>query len=170
MKRMLVMILLLCICVFTAAEAEFGCVCGDAQCTCFMQLGDEGMGVEAAAQLLVQQGYMQQSAPETVFSAQMEAAVRAFQREHHLPESGMLDDATLTWLIWGMSPDALDEEQPLLCGNPVWIPTDGGIRHHKRDSCCKMLDPRLVSQRNALAMDMLECGRCKPNGFNTELP
>lgn len=77
----------------------------------------------------------------------------------------MLDDDTLTLLLWGMLPSALDQAEPASSKLPMWIPTDGGIRHHDLKTCSNMLDPRLVSQRNALAMEMLHCGRCKPAGY-----
>ena len=68
-----------------------------------------------------------------------------------------------------MIPQELDVAEPDSIGCLVWIPTDGGIRHHKRCTCSSMFDPRLVSQRNALKMDMQACGRCDPDGFNTDL-
>lgn len=96
-------------------------------------------------------------------------AVLRLQQANALPETGLMDDATLTLLLFGLSPDELDVSDPFSVGGPVWVPTDGGKRHHRKPSCSGMLDPRLVSQRNALAMDMLPCGRCKPDGFNTSL-
>ena len=149
--------------------AEIPCICGQEDCLCFIQMGDEGHPVEAIQNQLVSQGYLAQNDDASIFDENTKMAVIAFQLENNLEATGMMDDDTLTLLLWGLLPDELDQVDPLSIGKPVWIPTDGGIRHHKRATCCAMLDPRLISQRNALKMEMTRCGRCRPDGSNTEL-
>lgn len=151
------------------ALAEVSCICPSERCTCFIQFGDEGMAVQRIEELLIEQGYLAYSDRASVFGNAMFQAVLRLQQAYSLPETGLMDDTTLTVLLFGISPDELSVSDPFSVGEPVWIPTDGGKRHHRKPSCSGMLDPRLVSQRNALAMDMLPCGRCKPDGFNTIL-
>lgn len=151
------------------ALAEDDCICGQPDCVCFIQLGDGGMAVEAIQNALVEQGYLQPNDDASGFDEATRQAVMAFQTAHELSPTGMMDDSTLTLLLWGMTPEELDEADPLSIGLLVWVPTDCGIRHHKRESCCDMLDPRLISRRNALRMEMEPCGRCQPTGLNTEL-
>ena len=148
-----------------SALAEIHCVCGLEACICFIQLGDEGMAVEAVQNELVAQGWLAPKDDASSFDEKTRLAVIAFQAAHELPATGMMDDDTLTLLLWGMLPDELDVRRPESSTLPMWIPTDGGIRHHDKRTCSNMHDPRLVSQRNALAMNMLPCGRCKPFGY-----
>ncbi len=156
----------LCLCLLgSAALAEIPCICGYADCLCFIQLGDEGMAVEAIQNALVEQGWLAAKDDASAFDEKTQQAVIAFQTAHELSPTGQMDDDTLTLLLWGMLPEALDAAQPFSSTLTVWIPTDGGIRHHDTPTCSQMYDPRLVSQRNALAMNMLHCGRCKPAGY-----
>ena len=161
-------VLLLCL-MLSVAQASFDCICGQEQCVCFIQTGDEGPAVKAVVRMLMQQGYLPPKMPVSLYSEQVTQAVIAFQKAHKRPETGMLDDETLTLLIWSVTCEELDAQNPLMLGTPVWIPTDGGRRHHSDPTCCDMYDPRLVSHRNALAMDMQRCGRCKPTGLDTIL-
>lgn len=161
-----ILLLILCICLVSCtALAEIPCVCGLEDCQCFIQFGDEGMAVEAIQNALVFQGWLAPDDDASAFDERTRQAVIAFQNAHELSPTGMLDDDTLTLLLWGMMPDELDAAQPESSRLAMWIPTDGGIRHHDSPTCSGMLDPRLVSQRNALAMNMLHCGRCKPFGY-----
>lgn len=168
MRRIAFLIVCLSL-IFSIAVAEVYCICGLTRCRCFIQEGDEGRAVEAIQNALVSQGYLPPNDDATIFDAKTTVAVKAFQEKHGLSVTGMMDDATLTLLLWGMLPEEVDAVQPGSIGLPVWIPTDGGIRHHDWAGCCNMYDPRLVSHRNAMEMNMLACGRCKPNGDNTEL-
>lgn len=168
MRKLTAGLLMLCL-LCSAALAEITCICGNEACLCFIQLGDEGLAVEAIQEALKAQGYLAGNDDASVFDEKTQQATLAFQEANGLSPTGMMDDDTLTLLLWGLLPEALDQAEPAALGGAVWIPTDGGIKHHKRGSCCKMLDPRLVSQRNALLMGMEPCGRCKPDGFNTEL-
>ena len=148
------------------AYAELPCECGDASCRCFIQLGDEGMAVDAIQNALTSQGYLPANKDASSFDESTLQAVIAFQTANNLPPTGMMDDATLTLLLWGMLPEELDAARPDTSKLRMWIPTDGGIRHHNTPTCSKMYDPRMVTQRNALAMNMLHCGRCKPDGYH----
>ncbi len=164
MRKMLLLLLCLCFC-SCVARAEIPCQCGESACRCFIQLGDEGVPVEFIQHTLIEQGYLAAADDGSVFDERTQRAVLRFQEAHGLPLTGVMDDGTLTLLLWGMLPEELDLAQPESSALPMWVPTDGGIRHHDNRTCSNMTDPRLVSQRNALAMGMLHCGRCKPDGY-----
>lgn len=164
MRKLLVLLLGLSLFICTA-HAEIPCGCVETACQCFIQLGDEGMAVEFIQNTLIEKGYLAPNDDASAFDEKTQQAVIAFQQANDLPPTGMMDDDTLTLLLWGMLPEALDEAHPETSSLVMWIPTDGGIRHHDTPTCSKMYDPRLVSQRNALAMGMLHCGRCKPQGY-----
>lgn len=164
MRRLLCCMLLLCM-VSACAAAEIPCQCGQEDCLCFIQLGDEGPAVEFIQNMLTARGYLAPKDDASAFDEKTHLAVKRFQQDNNLSPTGMMDDETLTLLLWGMLPEELDAVHPASSTLIVWIPTDGGIRHHDLKTCSKMIDPRLVSQRNALAMEMLHCGRCKPPGY-----
>ena len=42
----------------------------------------------------------------------------------------------------------------------VWIPTNGGTKHHKTANCSKMIDPILVPKSEALSRGFGSCGKC----------
>lgn len=147
------------------ACAELLCQCGLEQCICFIQLGDEGPAVEFIQNALIAQGYLAPNDDSSAFDEKTQQAVLRFQQQNALLLTGTMDDDTLTLLIWGMLPEELNWAKPGSSQLAMWIPTDGGIRHHDKQDCSKMIDPRLVTQRNALAMEMLHCGRCKPDGY-----
>lgn len=147
------------------AAAEIPCQCNQTECTCFIQLGDEGPAVEFIQNALISQGYLSPGDDASSYDEFTYQAVIRFQQQKGLSPTGMMDDDTLTLLLWGMLPDELTAAKPGSSVLVMWIPTDGGKRHHDKEDCSGMHDPRLVSQRNALAMDMLHCGRCKPAGY-----
>ena len=163
MRKVLVLLTLAFCC--SQVFAEIPCQCSQELCLCFIQLGDEGPAVEFIQNTLVAKGYLAPHDDASAFDAKTQQAVLRFQTEHDLSPTGTMDDDTLTLLLWGMLPEELDKSEPSSSTLPMWIPTDGGIRHHDTKTCSQMLDPRLVSQRNALAMNMLHCGRCKPFGY-----
>ena len=164
MKR-LIAFLLIGICLicsaFSASElyTERGCDCQAEPCSCFMQLGDEGVPVKAVISVLKEKGYLK-SGIEATYTAAVAEAVMALQREMGLPETGMLDDETLTYLLWGMSSEALDTARPDLSLEVVYVPTDGGKKFHDNIKCSKMIDPRKVSRRNAEKLGIDDCGIC----------
>lgn len=163
MRKLLMMLCLLCsFC--CECLAEIPCTCGLDQCICFIQLGDGGVAMEYIQHELIAQGYLLPSQDSALFDEHTLQAVLHFQEANGLPHTGLMDDATLTLLLWGMLPDALDIADPLSNGRAVWIPTDGGIRRHVKPTCSKMSDPRRVSVRNAAVLNMQPCGRCNKDG------
>lgn len=163
------LLLALCFCMFTfSACAEISCVCMQEDCTCFIQLGDEGMAVEVIQNTLTSHGYLAPEDDASTYDENTRQAVICFQLANDLTPTGRMDDNTLTLLLWGMLPEALDEASPAISNSAMWIPTDGGIRYHDMSTCSKMYDPRLVALRNALALGMTPCGRCKPEGYQSK--
>ena len=163
MKR--VLIISLCICLLCSISfAEIPCQCHSERCTCFIQLGDGGPEMEYIQHALIRLGYLDAGNDAHLFDERTLQAVLRFQEANGLPATGMLDDKTLTLLLWGMLPEELDEVKPYSNGNAIWIPTDGGRRRHRKAECCGMFDPRLVSVRNADLMDMKPCGICNRDG------
>lgn len=168
MRKMLFVLICLWI-TCSIACAEIPCVCGRTNCICFIQEGDEGRAVNAIKKALFAQGFLAKKAPVNLFNAATTEAVMAFQAANDLPITGRMDDETLTLLLWGVLPEKLKPAQPWSASEVAWIPTDGGIRHHCDWACWKMYDPRLVSKRNAIKMNMLNCGTCHPEAVDTVL-
>ena len=164
MKRIVIISLLLAMMVCPAL-ADVSCACSEEPCICFIQLGDEGPAIEYIQHALIAQGFLSAQSDGALFDQRTLQAVLRFQEAHDLPATGMMDDVTLTLLLWGLTPAELDQREPLSNGNAIWIPTDGGIRRHWKSTCSKMFDPRRVSVRNAAFMDMQPCGRCNKNGI-----
>lgn len=154
----------LCLLISAACEADFSldCTCGLEKCSCFLQEGDRGSAVRGVIARLKEEGLLSKSHVVERFDEEVTLAVRAFQTAHGLPPTGTLDDMTLTLLLWGLTPSELTLANPGSNPNPVWIPTDGGIRRHRIPACCGMNDPRKVSVRNAEALGMEPCGVCRP--------
>ena len=163
MHRWLVFLVLMCF-VGTAC-AEIPCQCDLENCQYFIQMGDGGPAIEFIQHALIVKGYLAFEDDSSTFDEATRQAVIQFQQDNHLPLTGMMDDETLTLILWNMLPEELDKQNPLSSTLPVWIPNDGGIRHHVENTCSQMFDPHLVTQRNALAMNMLHCGRCQPPGY-----
>lgn len=148
-----------------SAFAEIKCVCKEDPCICFIQEGDASPVIAGALRLLEEKGYItldkvQQSAVSCLLNEKAAAAVRAFQRDQALPETGQLDDETLTRLIFGLSPAELSNAKPDLSAAAVWIPVKGGTEYHLDPACCAMIHPRLITQRNAEALKIDKCGLC----------
>ena len=163
MRRLLLILLCLLFC-FDFAFAELPCVCFQEPCVCYIQLDDGGPALEYIQHALISQGFLNESNDAYLFDKYTLQAILAFQESNNLPQTGTLDDATLTLLLWGMLPEELDLAEPLSKGRLVWIPTDGGIRRHLKPDCCGMFSPRRVSVRNAELMNMLPCGICNRGG------
>lgn len=70
MRKLSWLALLLCA-LACAAYAEIPCQCGQPECLCFIQLGDEGMAVEAVQNALVAQGYLAPNADASAFDEKM---------------------------------------------------------------------------------------------------
>lgn len=142
------------------------CDCYQTNCSCFIQLGDEGPIVTAIINLLIDQGYCDDHQDVFCFDERAKNGVIKLQEEYGLPQTGMLDDDTLTLLIWGCLPEELDEKELESRCDFNWVPTDGGQKRHIKDTCSKMKDPRKVSVRNAEALGYKACKRCN----KTDLP
>ncbi len=50
--------------------------------------------------------------------------------------------------------------QPETSGNLVWIPTNGGVKYHKKSSCSNMKNPIRVTIETAKSNGFGPCGRC----------
>ena len=143
------------------------CDCGKDDCTCFIQLGDSGDFVKGIVELLIEQSYLEAETPKGRYSEEVEAAVDRFQKDHHLPITGTMDDDTLTLLIWGVLPEKLDVMMPVESRKPetypdtVYVPTDGGIKRHSEPECSGIYDPRKVSIRNAVKLEYDACEKCE---------
>ena len=120
-------------------------------------MGDDGPAVKKIVMLLYEKNYLN-SSKGSDYDRKVYEAVLAFQREHGLEENGMMDDETLSLLIWGTASEAMSHEEV----TEVWIPTDGGKKRHRTQTCSNMYDPRKLSSRNAEALGMEACKRCKP--------
>lgn len=168
MKRLLALVLLL-VCLLPMVWAEeigIECACREENCICFLQLQDEGTAMRGVIALLKEKGYLTDGRIKVTYTEKVETAVKALQKEHQLPETGLLDDETLTYLIWGMSSAELDEVKPLLSRDVVWVPTGGGEKYHGKMNCSGMGNPRKMLRRNADALGIEPCRRCNQSSSN----
>lgn len=176
MKRWLLLLLCL-LTVFSAlSEAEFSdpfaCDCGfDAEkgevCACFLQEGDIGPAVNGVIEHLKERGYLPFQHARGVFDREVTDAVRRFQRDVDLDETGVLDHETLTYLLfYEVLPDfyLMTEEEETL----VWVPTDGGDHMHDNNECSNMIAPRKISEKNAEALSIEKCEHCLRDGWLDE--
>jgi len=164
MRRILILVFCLLL-GLNAAASELPCeYCQQHPCNCYIQLGDGGPAIEYIQHALISQGYLHSSNDAYLFDNDTLDAICRFQSAYELPVTGMLDDNTLTLLLWGVSPEELDILEPLTNGRFVWLPTDGGIRRHLKSTCCNMFNPRRVSVRNADLMNFMPCGKCNRGG------
>ena len=161
MQRILAFVLaMLLMPTFCHASEKIFCDCEKNPCICFIQQGDEGPCVRAVIKLLIEKGYCNEKQKVSVFDAGAVRGVMALQEEYQLPVTGMLDDETLTLLIFGMLPEELDQADSSSRGDYNWLPTDGGKKRHVNADCSKMYDPRKVSVRNAEALGYTNCKKC----------
>ena len=145
---------------WASASEKITCDCHVVPCVCFIQQGDEGPFVSAVIRLLKEKGYCGPKQKISIFDEGVLDGVMALQKEFGLEETGMLDDETLTALIFGMLPEELDGAEPLSKGDLNWVPTDGGDQRHRLPTCSSMLTPRKVSIRNAEALGFPACQTC----------
>lgn len=163
MKRQICCLTWLMLClVCRLVCAQIMCDCGQKECVCFIQMGDEGIAVKGIIKRLADQGYLK-SGKGSTYNERVVDAVCAFQKDNGVQATGMMDDDTLTLLIWGMDAEALDRAKPKSNPGTVYVPTDGGKKRHKKPTCSGMYDPRKMSVRNAEALDIEVCKRCKPD-------
>lgn len=169
-KRVLALALAIALCLSAAGEARLYCECRQENCICFIQYMDEGQAVKQIIAVLAYYGYLPKDNTPALFDEAVAFAVLAFQRDAGLYETGMMDDDTLTLLLMELQPVYSEKSislKPASASRAVWVPTNGGIRHHSKPTCSKMYDPRLVSELNALKMDMQPCGICRPDKNET---
>lgn len=164
MKRLIIIVFLILMLLGAHAQEEadmFACRCGEEKCVCFLQEGDIGPATEGVIRLLKDRGYLAALHSRGVFDEEVTLAVKAFQKDSDLEETGMLDNDTLTMLIFGELPGAgvFEAEGEWV---QLWIPTDGGICRHEDPTCCNIKNPRIISERNAAALMMEACEICMP--------
>ena len=137
----------------STAVAEIPCDCGQSQCTCFIQIGDEGIAVKGIIVHLNEMGYLKKSSG-SMFDDEVYEAVRGFQLDSGITQTGMIDDVTLSLLLNNKPLDSSEAD------HIVWVPTDGGKKSHSNPYCSGMYDPRKISVDNATALGIEPCKRC----------
>lgn len=146
-----------------AGSDLFVCDCGfdegsGEKCACFLQEGDIGPAVNGVIAQLMEKGYLPFTHARGVFDSKVTAAVRLFQRDMDLFESGVLDMDTLEYLLLN----------PVLPNMPfesrrdalMWVPTDGGVHLHIRRECSGMIAPRKITYDIASALGIKPCAHC----------
>lgn len=152
---LLALALLLAVPALAAIEDD----CGQTPCVCFLQEGDEGIAVEGVTALLAAQGYLPKKS--ATFTKNVTAAVVSYQSDNGLEKTGMLDDDTLTLLVFGKTSDELTAADGSSDPNTVWVPVNGGKKRHGKSTCSGMDHPRKMSVRNAEALGIEPCKKCK---------
>jgi len=149
-----------------SAFAYIPCQCKNPpeQCTCFIQLGDKGYAVKQIIKVLQDKQYLGQLTNKSEFTPEVKQAVLKFQADHNLECTGWMDDETLDALLEGILPDKTDKKPKEVWNSKFWdticyIPTDGGIKHHSNPLCSDMLNPRLMSRKNAMSLIIGPCGK-----------
>ena len=110
------------------------------------------MAVEAIQHALINAGYLAPNQDASAYDLARSLGVIAFQKAHDPSPTGMMDDETLTLLLWNMTPEELDQAMPFSIGRFVLGPDGRRQKCHVQSTCSKMPDPRLVSVRNAQQM------------------
>lgn len=121
---------------------------------------DEGPAVTAMIRLLKDQGWLAENHAAGVFDEDVTFAIMAFQEQNGLEATGYMDDETLTLLIWGLSVEELNEAISDNLTEYVWLPTHGGQKFHADETCSGMIEPRIVTARNAIALGVSPCRKC----------
>ena len=173
MKRLIGFLLCLLLVIPAFSEPAymdpFACDCGFDEemgeaCACFLQEGDVGPFVNGVIVLLKERGYLPQMHSRGVFDAEVTEAVKRFQYDADLTETGMLDHETLSYLIFldtGLDGFLYSDDRPEL----MWTPTDGGDKAHTNKECSSMIAPRKISKRNAFALGIDKCEHCFKEGY-----
>ena len=167
MKRGFIWLLIALVCFFTAFSEEnkstLLCDCSEETCICFLQEEDIGPAVQKVIVYLKERGYLSQEHSRGVFDAEVTLAVMRFQKDQDLEQTGMLDNATLTKLIFDGLPESMymwNEKSEIL----LWIPSDGGVCKHLNPDCYGILNPRKISMLNAEALMLDACDHCIRGG------
>ena len=146
---------------YADSSSSFQCDCNQTPCICFIQLGDKGNAVKQIIEILIDKGYLSRNTSTGMFSLEVETAVKRFQSNNKLKATGMMDDDTLTLLLWGVLTKTTDTNS-VNTPKYVYIPTDGGKKRHLNPKCSKMEDPRKVSVQNAEKLGFMPCKKCNP--------
>ncbi|MBR3494354.1 MAG: peptidoglycan-binding protein [Clostridia bacterium] len=150
---------MLCFTFCNCAYAHIPCECyhSPEECTCFIQLGDQGKAVEGIIHELQKQGYLGKLRKKAEFTAEVRQAVVQFQEEHDLECNGYMDDETLSVLLTG----SMSEIESAY----GFVPTDGGRKYHSNPYCCSMDYPRRISCVNARILGIVPCLKCSRDGY-----
>ena len=152
-RKILVCVFMLILVFVHTSFAEISCDCGEQLCTCFIQMGDEGIVVKQIITCLYDLGYISTQRIDE-FDRQVYDAVVLFQSDRSIRMTGMCDDPTLSALV-GNAEVSTESDTDI-----VWIPTDGGKKYHAKPACSGMNNPRKISMPNAVALQIEPCKRC----------
>ena len=141
------------------AFAHIPCRCNNPpdQCTCFIQLGDQGLAVEKIISRLKDKGYLDKKAAKSTFNPEVKQAILQFQTDNNLERTGWMDDETLDALCKGVLPEDSTSHSIEFWDSICFVPTDGGKKHHSDPTCSGMLNPRMISRVNAMSLGILPC-------------
>ena len=139
------------------AAAEIVCACSENNRVCFIQMGDEGVAAKGIIERLHHSGYFASSRVGEYNRTVYEAVCR-FQEDSGFEPTGMMDDLTLTYLLWKETDSKINDADAA----EVWVPTDGGKKRHAKQTCSGMYDRRKMSVKNARELGLDACQRCNP--------
>ena len=133
-----------------------------------MKPGDRGPAVIALRDRLVAMGYLGRSASGT-YDDRLQAAIRAFQREHGLETDGIAGPST----IGSLNRSAGDRLKSVIVAmeRERWLPTDRGRRHilvNLTDFSARILDDDTVTFRTRAVIGKNSSGRRSPE-FSDEM-
>lgn len=74
------------------------------------------------------------------------------------PNYGTTGEEVTAFMDWVEKTE--EEKGEEIEGEMVWVPTNGGRKHHKSETCSGMDNPILVSKEEALKMDFDACKKC----------
>ena len=142
---------------FGSAVAHIACQCGNPadQCICFVQLGDKGLAVRKTIEVLQSRGYLDKVKIKSEFTIEVQMAIKRFQIDSGLEDTGWLDDETLNMLLGGK----LKQNEMIPSDGICYVPTDGGQKYHLSPFCSGMQHPRLISIENAKRLGIDACGK-----------
>lgn len=162
MTRRLRVLTLILICsiltmLFGSAVAHIACQCGNPadQCICFVQLGDKGLAVRKTIEVLQSRGYLDKVKKKSEFTIEVQMAIKRFQIDSGLEDTGWLDDETLNMLLGGKP----KQNEMIPSDGICYVPTDGGQKYHLSPFCSGMQYPRLISIENAKRLGIDACGK-----------
>ena len=124
-KRFLNVFLIMLIVISTLidnAYAHIPCQCYNQpdQCTCFIQLGDQGYAVKKIIKVLQSKGYLGRLNKNSEFTPEVKQAVLKFQMDHGLECTGWMDDETLDALLYDVLPDKSSKRSKEIWDYTFW--------------------------------------------------